>query len=78
MIKHIQKTFKPSLADFAAAHRRLKFLHAANGGCHETSMIRRALTETDEQVMASLPKSLPKPEVAPVLEVEQGEAEPAA
>lgn len=53
MIKHVQKTFKPNFADFSRAYRRLKFLHAANDGRHETEMIVRALTESDE----------PKPEV---------------
>jgi hypothetical protein len=53
-IKHIQKTFKPSLADFAAAHRRLKLQHIAYGK-HETEMIRRALTLTDAELVASFP-----------------------
>lgn len=56
MIKHVQKTFRPSLTDFAAAYRRLKFLHVANRGKHQPGMIAQALHESDEQVMASVPK----------------------
>lgn len=53
MIQHNGNTFKPNFADRAAAIRRLKLLHLAVSTNHRQEMLRRALTETDEQVLAN-------------------------
>jgi hypothetical protein len=69
-MKYDKKTYKPTIQDAAAAIRRVRLLNIANGGKHETSMIVRALRETDESILASLPKK-PEPKDEPVPEVEE-------
>jgi hypothetical protein len=62
------KTFKPTIQDASAAIRRVKLLHLANGGKHDITFCVRAIHETDEQILASLPKPELKAEQVPAVE----------